>query len=728
MANRTVTATLEFKAGAAKAELTSVESKVRGVDRAVEDLDRDITKIPPDATKAAASIKLLGEGTGAAQSKFDGLGKSSKTTLENLDQRLIRTREQVKRLGDEFNRTGDVGVLERMFKGQGELKALEGLRKKLTGALGQGAADAGPQISKATGDAVGSLPPQAQLALGLAIANAILVASPFIGAAINGALLAGVGLGGIGLGIAGQIHDPAVMAAWTDMTHGLAAEWHQVTRPFIEPLVHAATIFGTALHSAVDGIDFGQLAGLVEPLARGVAGLITAIGPGLSDAFGASGPILKQFAQDLPMVGKAISDMFSSMSRGGKGAAEGLHTLLFILSALISMLGTLLGVLGSIYHGIVSFGDAFGKAAADGLRPFSKVLGDVADGLTKMWHYATSGKDGVETLGMAVGGAGKQAAQTADYFDTLAKTLNLVTENTNTLAGKMTDKLINTMLDADQATLSWHESLTRLTESFHQNGRSIDINKAKGQANLETVQAAIQANLRIYDTNIRSGVSAKDAAAKYDENTAALERQLKKAGLTQKEIDGLVGKYRNVPDIVNTEIATKGLTEAINNLGNLIAKVNGLDGRNFGFTVHEDHVITVREAQEKSRAKTGRERWGGITTHAADGSLRDAGVYSPVNPARYAFAEPATGGEAFVPRRGDYMRSTGILDEASRWYGGRFVPDYAAYRPASGGGGGTTTVVHQHVVRIDGSGLLRNLRGEVQAQGGDVQIVLGTRR
>jgi hypothetical protein len=44
-------------------------------------------------------------------------------------------------------------------------------------------------------------------------------------------------------------------------------------------------------------------------------------------------------------------------------------------------------------------------------------------------------------------------------------------------------------------------------------------------------------------------------------------------------------------------------------------------------------------------------------------------VYSVRNPARYAFAEPATGGEAFIPRRGNRARSLSILEQAAAWYG-----------------------------------------------------------
>ena len=78
----------------------------------------------------------------------------------------------------------------------------------------------------------------------------------------------------------------------------------------------------------------------------------------------------------------------------------------------------------------------------------------------------------------------------------------------------------------------------------------------------------------------------------------------------------------------------------------------------------------------------GGQRWGGITEHASIGTLREAATYSTRSPARYAFAEPATGGEAFVPKHGDYGRSMAILSQAAGWYGATVSPQ--------GGGGGSS--------------------------------------
>lgn len=72
----------------------------------------------------------------------------------------------------------------------------------------------------------------------------------------------------------------------------------------------------------------------------------------------------------------------------------------------------------------------------------------------------------------------------------------------------------------------------------------------------------------------------------------------------------------------------------------------------------------------RPRAPIGRnERWGGI--HAQVGLLRQAKIGRGQ---LYGWAEPQTGGEAFIPRHGDRARALSILSEAARWHGADLVP------------------------------------------------------
>jgi hypothetical protein len=73
-------------------------------------------------------------------------------------------------------------------------------------------------------------------------------------------------------------------------------------------------------------------------------------------------------------------------------------------------------------------------------------------------------------------------------------------------------------------------------------------------------------------------------------------------------------------------------------------------------------------------AAMGTQRWGGIHSFAGGGIHAHVAKHEVVR-----YAEPETGGEAFVPRRGSPSRSTAVLREAAGWYG------YGLHRMAQGG-------------------------------------------
>jgi hypothetical protein len=206
-----------------------------------------------------------------------------------------------------------------------------------------------------------------------------------------------------------------------------------------------------------------------------------------------------------------------------------------------------------------------------------------------------------------------------------------VTDATSNLAAQWEAKLFGEMMNLDQATLHWHESLNSLRDTLSQNGLAIDQhthliseNSKAGLENRSAILAAVQANQAQYQAMVAGGISAIDAAKAYDQNTAALEAQLHKAHLTTAQIDDLIGKYRGVPDKVNTALAVQGLSEAINNLGNLLAEIHGLNGRDFGFTITEKHVYET-DYISHSRGERGGAHGGNLRGYAGGGSVFKVG-------------------------------------------------------------------------------------------------------
>lgn len=72
---------------------------------------------------------------------------------------------------------------------------------------------------------------------------------------------------------------------------------------------------------------------------------------------------------------------------------------------------------------------------------------------------------------------------------------------------------------------------------------------------------------------------------------------------------------------------------------------------------------------DKSGSGSGPRRWGGIDSFASGGIAQVAGPGTLIK-----WAEPETGGEAYIPRLGDKGRSKSILDVAAGWYGMKVMP------------------------------------------------------
>jgi hypothetical protein len=190
------------------------------------------------------------------------------------------------------------------------------------------------------------------------------------------------------------------------------------------------------------------------------------------------------------------------------------------------------------------------------------------------------------------------------------------------------------------------------------------------------------------------------------------------AGYTEQQASELADQWMRMPSIVGTTVTTPGLSKAI-------ADVQALR-----YAIENLPAATI-QANIKSGAHRG-YRWGSIVEHARWGKLRDADVYSAVSSgARYAFAEPETKGEAFVPKSGNRDRSLGVLEHAAGWYGHTIVPTGGSV-PGMGGGGSVQTVVHQHQhsysITLTGREQISGFRRGVRLAGGSVEEFVGSRR
>lgn len=744
MADRKVSVALELQAGQFKAEADVTKAKVEGLDRSVKELDRDITKIPLDAARAAAAMKLLGGDVMSAGQKFATVSDKA-IALDVVNARIRTAQTEVRKLGDEFVRTGGIDVFEKLTAAGSNLRGLQDIRKRMVATLtdagdeggrgfwGRFANLAGSGLSsmvqslsqipwagiifKPFAAAMQAMPPEAQLAIGVMIAGGIVASSAFIGAALNSVLISAVGLGGLAAGIVGQISNPAVQDAFTQLWQTVKLQFEQTTASFAGPLVTAAHMIGGVFEGLLPHLHAGfeGLATTLLPLVAGLSGMINEMTPGLDRAFAAAVPMLKELAAQLPGLGKSISFFFTALAQGSTGATEGLRALFMVMEGVIAGTGALIGFLSNLFEAFVNIGVAVSGAASAFLQwlpvlPFFRSYTGVVHGFFEEIKNGSAGATGgVVALGAAV-------PTVADNFKALSSAINDTVVTADTLAGQMTDKLMASLLSADHAAMNFDKALVTLGDTLVANGGKLSAHVAGlkrsetgAQQNKDAVLAVVEANLRVYDSFIAVGGSAEDAAAKYSDNTRHLEDQLRAAGMTQAAIDGLIGKYRNVPANVNTAIAIHGLETAIANLNTTLRLING---------IHDKTITVTTRFATVGRAPGGVAVGEGGTIPLkgamAHGGVRTAAtglVVAPRDPGTVLMGEPQTGGEVLTPLRGISQANAMALSQvAGNAYGFDVLPRAAA----SGGwssSGGTAAAVDLAPVTAE----IRRLRAAISS-------------
>lgn len=238
------------------------------------------------------------------------------------------------------------------------------------------------------------------------------------------------------------------------------------------------------------------------------------------------------------------------------------------------------------------------------------------------------------------------------------------------------DKLNGAALDADDALSELEKAYDDATESVKENGRTLDIHTPKGRANRDALKDIARAAGDLL-------VAMKDNKAPVDEVRAKYEEARRKfidvaiaMGQSRLEATKLADEWLKMPDNVVTPVSAPGLQEAMTRATKVEELLNRLNGSHT-----EARVTLLIQELHRESAREYRRRWGGITEHAQTGLLRESVLAAAASPARYAYAEPATGGELFAPRNGNMdLTRRNVSYAVENWWGGwgNFVPQQPA--------------------------------------------------
>ncbi len=464
------------------------------------------------------------------------------------------------------------------------------------GHLARAARNAGSSIA----DGMRAIGPE-----GIAAAAAIgAVIAPAIGAAISAGILTALGGGVMGAAVALAIkQSEALQKAFGRTFKDMGDEAKVWASGFEDELFGVTDRFASAWDSISDnlGAAFQQAQKYVEPFAEGISQLVENMfgGGGFNAAMEAAEPVIKEFSRGLGEVGKALDSFFDSLADSGDGDVKGMIVLMAALSGAIRAAGNTIEFLARAFDFVTDAGEKFARSMeimVGGLEGLSGLLPGFGDA----WEYAgetlglfndsaSKTKDLMPILGVATDGASGSIDRQAAAAAAAAKAAQ---ELSNKLHG-----LISDTLSADQAALQWEVAIDAVTAAIQENGRNIDTNTAKGQANVQQILEAVaaaeakyQADLKLAGGEHASAEAVAAANAAYSAQIERLAATLRQAGLTEAQINALLGKYRelaNAPNIqksvtITTYFREVGGPNYAKQSGNQIAYAGGTSSARAG--------------------------------------------------------------------------------------------------------------------------------------------------
>ncbi|WP_416902762.1 hypothetical protein [Micromonospora echinospora] len=486
-----------------------------------------------------------------------------------------------------------------------------------------------------------------------------------IGTAVGGAVVGGVGVGGVIGGIKLATKDPAVQAAGKQLGTDLAAVLGRSSSAFVPETLGAIDTIRDRVRDLEPELNrmFSGAARFVDPLLDGLLDAAENALPGVIDAIEAAGPVIDTVADGARDLGDALGDGLSGLADNADEGARALDVLFFVMESGVRSAFILVEAMSKLY-GVAEIVGAL-------------ITGDVA----RFWSLVTAQKGAAESS-VGLSGALGEMRNSADKAE----------EETRKLIDALT-ALNDVNLSANETERNFQAAVDDARDAFDKKVKTIDLGTARGReygAALDRIASTARASAQaIYDQT--GSVSA--ANAKINEGREALYRQARQYGLTDARARAYADSVLSIPREWTTQIDAE-TAQAAQNLREVRSLISQIKSKKVVITTQHNQIVTRSEGRNVPIGAPGGRRWGGIVEHAQWGTLREAQIAAPVSPARYAWAEPATGGEAFIPRFGNPDRSLDILSQAARWYGHAVVPA-TTVTPQAAGGGMTLRVVVQ---------------------------------
>lgn len=492
-----------------------------------------VAKFRDDGTKRG--LKGIGD---EAEDTHDNLD-NMRVGLDKLDKKIGDTKTGIEGLRREIGKTGDLELFKDLEKQTARLKNLTRKRGLLD--FGEVGREGGRSFLSQFTSNIKELPLQVKghLLAGAVIGGA--AAAPVLAGAISGAVTAGLATGVVAGGIALAAQDPAVKKAAGDLGDTLKAELTAAASAFVPETIKAIGIIKReflALRPELRAL-FDDAARFVQPLTLAATGFVREMVPGIREAVSNARPLVDMLSTALPQFGKALGDVFATMSQHAETSAEALRTVL---------------ALGELTLG----GTAGSLALLNQIAPF------VSGNLFALGKVMEDDEVKARLLAAAEKAAADAAQQQALAGGALSSALIAGSVQALRMAEAVRG-LIDANRTAFDSETQFEQAVDDLSASLKENGKTLNANTEKGRANRDALSNLARATLDATDAAQKSGASQEKVSGimqrgytKFIAAATAMTGSAAKARELARSL-GLIPPAKNVAVTANTKPAMTAL-------------------------------------------------------------------------------------------------------------------------------------------------------------------------
>lgn len=406
-------------------------------------------------------------------------------------------------------------------------------------------------LGSALDDGISALPTEVKAAIVAGLA----LAAPILAAFLTGLLTAAIGasVAVIGVALASQFEEVQSFAT-------------QTGRNIRDILVNSAQAFGPALigslalvESRLRGMQelfreiFDISASFLEPLVQGLLEGFQRVIEQIRASIGDLKPFVDELGVALTVILDAVAKSISVLAASGDDGVTALRDLATLFGVLIISVSIALTIFTKFYNvirDVISFIERYVGGLSIPIILLGRFFEMIDDRSNRQRSFINSNVELTDSFSglIAVTDAGTQELK--KFSDAL-------------------ESMSDAVKDQLSLNIDWEESLDSIAESLKENGKNLDITTEKGRENAREFLSALQIAENATVTALQRGeITSEQAVLQYDQQTEALRRMARQAGISDAAFNELfqeiieTGRLRISSEEMGVDSLTNELGEA----------------------------------------------------------------------------------------------------------------------------------------------------------------------